>query len=72
MMTPEFYEYMKQSPVYERLIESAKSRKDIWPSRDVAQEWFAKRYPWEAWDERLLQSFVVSISDLDHHFAQLT
>lgn len=41
------------------LAESAKTRKDTWPSREAAQQWFAKRYPWKLWDQRALRLFVV-------------
>ena len=37
----------------------AKVRKDIWPSRQAAREWLARKAPWRAWDARALDLYVV-------------
>ncbi|THH31621.1 hypothetical protein EUX98_g2571 [Antrodiella citrinella] len=44
--------------VYEQLVISAKKRRDIWPSREVAYDWFANRWPWKFWDKRELNLYV--------------
>lgn len=41
-------------------VDIAKMRKDIWPSRAAAREWFAKRVPWKRWDPRALDLYIVS------------
>ncbi|TCD61768.1 hypothetical protein EIP91_007970 [Steccherinum ochraceum] len=46
------------SSVFQQLIDSANSRRDIWSSREAAREWFVKRAPWKTWDKRVLDSFV--------------
>ena len=40
-------------------VELAKTRKDIWPSREDAHQWLAKRLPYKTWDPRILQLYVV-------------
>ncbi|KAI0058259.1 hypothetical protein BV25DRAFT_1919465 [Artomyces pyxidatus] len=39
-------------------MEATKSRKDIWPSRDSAQEWLGKHPPWKRRHPRALDIFV--------------
>ena len=59
-MTPEIYKLaLERDTVLLRAIEIAKGRKDIWPSRAAAREWFAKRLPWRRWDPRVLDLYVV-------------
>ena len=66
MMTRQILKYMMKhtaegqlTPV-QMMEESAKTRKDVWPSREAAHEWFKKRYPWKKWDPRSLELFIVS------------
>ncbi|KDQ22266.1 hypothetical protein PLEOSDRAFT_1079700 [Pleurotus ostreatus PC15] len=40
------------------LIKGAKTRRDAWPSKDIASAWLSKRFPWSGWDPRFLRSFV--------------
>ncbi|KAI0063916.1 alpha/beta-hydrolase [Artomyces pyxidatus] len=40
------------------VMEATKSRKDIWPTREAAREWFGKRLPWSRWHPRSLDLFV--------------
>jgi hypothetical protein len=35
------------------------NRKDQWPSKEHALNYFSKRLPWNLWDSRALESFVV-------------
>ncbi|TBU57225.1 Alpha/beta hydrolase family-domain-containing protein [Dichomitus squalens] len=41
-----------------RAINFAKTRKDIWSSRDEARAWFGTRSPWRRWDQRVFDLFV--------------
>jgi len=34
------------------------ARRNQWDSRVAAYEWFAKRFPWKAWDDRVLRIFI--------------
>ncbi|TFK83326.1 alpha/beta-hydrolase [Polyporus arcularius HHB13444] len=59
MMTREIYRRaLEQDTVLLRAIEVARGRKDIWPSRAAAREWFPKRLPWRRWDARVLDLYV--------------
>ncbi|KAI8974038.1 alpha/beta-hydrolase [Trametes punicea] len=59
MMTPErLQEAIKEGVVLLRAIDIARVRKDVWPSRAVAKEWFAKRLPWNRWDPRTLDLYI--------------
>jgi hypothetical protein len=40
------------------LGEAIKRRKDTWPSKEDAIIWMKKRFPWNCWDERVLQQFA--------------
>lgn len=44
-------------------LEVTKNRRDIWPSKKEALEWFAARRPWKTWDRRALEAYVVCWSD---------
>jgi hypothetical protein len=35
------------------------NRKDRWPNKEHALGYFSKRLPWNLWDSRALESFVV-------------
>ncbi|KAJ6554844.1 Alpha/beta hydrolase family-domain-containing protein [Mycena capillaripes] len=37
---------------------ATKTRRDKWPSREVAHQWMKMKYPWRAWDPRILQALV--------------
>ncbi len=50
----------KKGKAWELLVEMAKTRKDIWPSREAARDWMSKRLPWNCWTPRCLDLFVVS------------
>ena len=61
MMTPEIVKHGLETgslPMI-RAIEFAKTRRDIWSSREEAREWFAKRSPWKRWDKRVFDLFIV-------------
>ncbi|KAI0730568.1 alpha/beta-hydrolase [Earliella scabrosa] len=59
IMTREvFARATKKGKAWEILIEMARNRKDIWPSRDAARAWMAKRLPWSTWTPRCLDLFV--------------
>ncbi|KAI8989198.1 hypothetical protein BD414DRAFT_486367 [Trametes punicea] len=59
MMTPDrLREEIKKGATFLRAIDVARVRKDIWPSRATAKEWFAKRLPWKRWDPRSLDLFI--------------
>ncbi|KAJ7114844.1 Alpha/beta hydrolase family-domain-containing protein [Mycena epipterygia] len=38
---------------------ATKTRRDKWPSREVAYQWMKARYPWRVWDPRMLQALIV-------------
>lgn len=61
MMTPEFLANAMKVPNTPLLaaIDLAKSRVDVWPSRDAARKWLSKRLPYKLWDSRVLQLYVV-------------
>ncbi len=62
MMTREIYQRaLEQDTVLLRAIEVARGRKDTWPSRAAAREWFSKRLPWGHWDARVLDLYVVRV-----------
>ncbi|CDO69450.1 hypothetical protein BN946_scf184817.g10 [Trametes cinnabarina] len=59
MMTPEILQKaLAEGWPLLRAMEIAKNRKDVWPSRSAAKEWFAKRFPWRRWDPRVLDLYV--------------
>ncbi|KAH9847864.1 alpha/beta-hydrolase [Lenzites betulinus] len=59
MMTPEGVERATEAGAVLMLApEIAAMRKDIWPSREAARTWLAKRYPWRRWDPRVLDLYV--------------
>lgn len=60
MLDPEVLEQISQadSPLT-KIIEFARTRRDIWPSRAAAREWFAGQLPWSQWDARVLDLYVV-------------
>ncbi|KAJ6609419.1 Alpha/beta hydrolase family-domain-containing protein [Mycena sp. CBHHK59/15] len=37
---------------------ATKTRRDKWPSREVAHQWMTARYPWRVWDPRMLQALI--------------
>ena len=41
------------------LTKAISAQRNQWDSRAAAYEWFAKRFPWKAWDDRVLRIFVV-------------
>ncbi|KAI0666058.1 alpha/beta-hydrolase [Trametes maxima] len=59
MMAPDILRRAQKegAPVL-RAAEGALVRKDIWPSRTAAKEWFAKRIPWKRWDPRAFELFI--------------
>ncbi len=62
MMTRGIYQRaLEQDTVLLRAIEVARGRKDIWPSRAAAREWFSKRLPWRRWDARVIDLYVVRV-----------
>lgn len=63
MMTQELLAKAKtQNTPLLAAVEEAKMRKDIWPSRDAAREWFSKRLPYKLWTPEVLQLFVVRMA----------
>ncbi|OCH89397.1 hypothetical protein OBBRIDRAFT_756677 [Obba rivulosa] len=40
------------------LISSVDKRRDNWPDREQAQNFFSKRAPWKSWDKRAVELFV--------------
>ena len=61
MMTPEIVKHGLETgslPMI-RAIEFAKTRRDIWSSREEAREWFAKQSPWKRWDKFAFDLFMV-------------
>ncbi|KAI1787359.1 Alpha/beta hydrolase family-domain-containing protein [Ganoderma leucocontextum] len=59
MMTPEVLRHAqeKRLPML-RAVELAKTRKDVWSSREEAREWFGRQFPWRRWDKRVFDFFV--------------
>ena len=43
----------------EMMLEYTKSKRDIWDSREAARTWMAKRLPWNRWDPKVLDLFIV-------------
>lgn len=41
-------------------VAATSSRRDVWPSRDEAFQYFKKRIPWMVWDERAILLLTVS------------
>ncbi|KAJ7834159.1 hypothetical protein B0H13DRAFT_2370029 [Mycena leptocephala] len=37
---------------------ATKTRRDKWPSREVAHQWMKARYPWKVWDPLMLKALV--------------
>lgn len=63
MMTREIYAMaVEEGTVLLRAIEIARTRKDIWASREEARAWFAKRLPWNRWDPRVFDLHIVRVS----------
>ncbi|KAI8974039.1 alpha/beta-hydrolase [Trametes punicea] len=59
MMTPEILQQaIKKRAVLLRAIDVARVRKNVWPSRTAAKEWFAKRLPWRRWDTSVLDLYI--------------
>ena len=60
MMTPEMLREAqeKRLPML-RAIELAKTRQDIWSSKEEAREWFRRQFPWRRWDKRVFDLFIV-------------
>jgi hypothetical protein len=55
---------------------ATKTRRDKWPSREVAHQWMKARYPWRVWDPRMLQALIVlhpllEIAQSSDHFSPL-
>jgi hypothetical protein len=40
---------------------ATKTRRDKWPSREVAHQWMKARYPWKVWDPLMLKALVVRV-----------
>ncbi|EIW62401.1 uncharacterized protein TRAVEDRAFT_45221 [Trametes versicolor FP-101664 SS1] len=59
VLDPEVLEQISQadSPLT-KIIEFARTRRDTWPSRAAAREWFAGQLPWSQWDARVLDLYV--------------
>ncbi|OJA20172.1 hypothetical protein AZE42_08162 [Rhizopogon vesiculosus] len=45
----------RQIGMLTKIISAQRSQ---WDSRVAAYEWFAKRFPWKAWDDRVLRIFI--------------
>ncbi|KAH9852150.1 Alpha/beta hydrolase fold-1 [Lenzites betulinus] len=59
MMTREIYAMaVEEGTALLRAIEIARTRKDIWASREKARAWFAKRLPWNRWDPRVFDLHI--------------
>ncbi|KAL7282102.1 hypothetical protein ACG7TL_003571 [Trametes sanguinea] len=59
MMTRKILEHaLDEGTVLLRAIEVARKRKDVWPSREAARQWFAKRVPWSRWHPRILDLYI--------------
>ncbi|EED83404.1 hypothetical protein POSPLDRAFT_104277 [Postia placenta Mad-698-R] len=53
-----FYAHLERQKKALRIARKAVSaRRDVWPSREDAFQWFSKRFPWNTWDARVLQLF---------------
>lgn len=59
MMSPEIFAKIDPNTPIIAAFEMTKTRKDIWPSREAARQWLAKRIPCKLWDPRILQLYVV-------------
>nr|VWP01721.1 Uncharacterized protein [Ganoderma boninense] len=59
MMPPKMLKYAqeKRLPML-RAIELAKTRQDVWSSREEAREWFGRQFPWRRWDKRVFDLFI--------------
>lgn len=56
-----FYAHLERQNKALRIARKATSaRRDVWPSKEDAFQWFSKRFPWNTWDVRVLQLFCVS------------
>ncbi|KAI8984799.1 Alpha/beta hydrolase family-domain-containing protein [Trametes punicea] len=51
-------EAIKEGAMMLRAPDAARARKNVWPSRPEAKEWFAKRLPWRRWDPRVLDLYL--------------
>lgn len=63
-MIPEelFYAHFDDRMATMEMIVAATSlRRDKWPSREDAFEWFRGKTPWKTWDSRTLRLLVVSV-----------
>ncbi len=47
-----------------RAVEVARKRKDTWPSREAAREYFSTRLPWRRWDKCVLDLYTVCAASL--------
>lgn len=53
-----FAEHLEKQQVALRTIKKlVGSRRDVWPSKEQAFEWFRSRLPWKTWDEGVLLLF---------------
>ncbi|KAJ7473141.1 Alpha/beta hydrolase fold-1 [Mycena galericulata] len=58
MVTPDvFHRHIEKT--ISGLSATIKTRRDKWPSREAAHQWLRARYPWNIWDSRVFQSFIV-------------
>lgn len=48
------------------LSEAVSKRRDVWNTREEAQKYFSKRYPWAVWNPRVLELYVVRTLCLPH------
>ncbi|KAJ7446314.1 Alpha/Beta hydrolase protein [Mycena latifolia] len=57
MVAPEKYHPYVEETIL-GLSSAILARRDRWPSREYAHEWFKERYPWNIWDPRILLAFT--------------
>ena len=72
MMPPKMLKYAqeKRLPML-RAIELAKTRQDIWSSREEAREWFGRQFPWRRWDKRVFNLFIVRTHEVQARSQEL-
>ena len=72
MMPPKMLKYAqeKRLPML-RAIELAKTRQDIWSSREEAREWFGRQFPWRRWDKRVFNLFIVRAYEMQARSQEL-
>jgi hypothetical protein len=49
----------RETEIYKLVEATTPLRRDIWASREAAEQWLKSRPPWGTWDQRVFDLYVV-------------